>query len=65
VSDCPNCGAQVDPGAALCPNCGFDLQSEQGDTVRRLREEGRIHPGPLGAQAPNEPSEPEQLDAGQ
>jgi hypothetical protein len=50
VSDCPNCGAQVDEGAALCPNCGYDVNSQQAGEVRRLREEGRIHPGRLGAQ---------------
>jgi transcription initiation factor TFIIIB Brf1 subunit/transcription initiation factor TFIIB len=47
--DCPNCGQQVDDGAAVCSNCGFDIHSQQADEVRRLREEGKIHPGRLGA----------------
>jgi hypothetical protein len=52
--DCPNCGQQVDDGAAVCSNCGFDIHSQQADEVRRLREEGRIHPGRLGAEDRNE-----------
>ena len=48
--ECPNCGQQVDGDAAVCTNCGFDIHSQQADEVRRLREEGRIHPGRLGAQ---------------
>jgi uncharacterized Zn finger protein (UPF0148 family) len=51
VSDCPNCGKPVEEGAALCPHCGFDVNSRQADEVRRLREEGRIHPGRLSEQA--------------
>jgi predicted nucleic acid-binding Zn-ribbon protein len=47
--DCPNCGHTVDEKDVLCPNCGFDLHSQVADEVRRLREEGRIHPGQLGA----------------
>jgi hypothetical protein len=47
--DCPNCGKQVDDDAPLCPNCGFDIHSRQAGEVRELREEGRIHPGRLGA----------------
>ena len=47
MSDCPNCGQPVEEGAALCPHCGFDVNSQQADEVRRLREEGRIHPGRL------------------
>jgi hypothetical protein len=50
VIDCPNCGKQVDPQVALCPECGFHVQSQQAGEVRRLREEGVIHPGRLGAQ---------------
>jgi zinc-ribbon domain len=50
MTDCPNCGQQVDETAAVCSNCGFDIHSRQVDEVRRLREEGRIHPGRLGAQ---------------
>jgi zinc ribbon protein len=49
VTDCPNCGQPVEEGAPLCPHCGFDVQSQQAADVRRLREEGRIHPGRLGA----------------
>jgi|tagenome__1003787_1003787.scaffolds.fasta_scaffold20926056_3 hypothetical protein len=52
--DCPNCGQQVDESAALCPNCGFDLHSRVADDVRRLRKEGRIHPGRLGASDAND-----------
>ena len=52
--ECPNCGQQVDDGAAVCTNCGFDIHSQQADEVRRLREEGRIHPGRLGASDRNE-----------
>jgi hypothetical protein len=50
VSDCPNCGKPVEEGAALCPHCGFDVQSQQAGEVRRLREEGLIHPGRLSEQ---------------
>ena len=49
MGDCPNCGKPVPEGAALCPACGFDVNSRQADAVRRLREEGVIHPGRLGA----------------
>jgi zinc-ribbon domain len=52
--DCPNCGQPVDEKDALCPNCGFDLRSHAADDVRRLREEGRIHPGRRGASDPEE-----------
>ena len=52
--ECPNCGQQVDENAPVCSNCGFDIHSQQADDVRRLREEGRIHPGRLGAEDPNE-----------
>jgi predicted amidophosphoribosyltransferase len=48
VADCPNCGADVPEGERLCPNCGFDTGESQAEDVRRLREEGRIHPGRLG-----------------
>jgi predicted RNA-binding Zn-ribbon protein involved in translation (DUF1610 family) len=48
VIDCPNCGEQVERDALVCPNCGFDIHSSQADDVRRLREDGRIHPGRLG-----------------
>jgi hypothetical protein len=47
VADCPNCGKQVEDGAALCPHCGYDVHSRQAGEVRRLREEGLIHPGVL------------------
>ena len=50
MTDCPNCGEQVDENAPLCPKCGFDIHSGQADSVRRLREEGKIHPGRMGAQ---------------
>jgi hypothetical protein len=50
VTDCPNCAKQVEDGAALCPHCGFDVQSQQADRVRQLREEGLIHPGRLSAE---------------
>jgi hypothetical protein len=68
--DCPNCGQQVDESAALCPNCGFDLHSSVAGEVRKLREEGQIHPGRLGASNddweggdPREPSIHEELPA--
>jgi RNA polymerase subunit RPABC4/transcription elongation factor Spt4 len=54
MSDCPNCGTQVDDAATLCPNCGFDLHSQSADAVRRLHEEGKIHPGRLGASDPDD-----------
>jgi hypothetical protein len=62
MGDCPNCGQPVGESDLLCPNCGFDVRSQHADAVRRLREEGRIHPGRLGAQeradfAGGEPSE--------
>jgi hypothetical protein len=62
VSDCPNCGEQVSEADDLCPSCGFHVTSQQAGEVRRLREEGLIHPGRLGAQergnfAGAEPSE--------
>ena len=56
--DCPNCGAQVDESAPVCPNCGFDIHSQAAETVRRLREEGKVHPGREGATDPNEFSGP-------
>jgi hypothetical protein len=56
--DCPNCGRQVDESEALCQNCGFDLHSQAADEVRRLREEGRIHPGRLGAKERGETTQP-------
>jgi hypothetical protein len=49
MGECPNCGKQVGSDDALCPHCGFDLHSRQADRVRELREEGRIHPGRIGA----------------
>jgi hypothetical protein len=49
VIECPNCGEQNEESAPVCTNCGFDIHSGQADEVRRLREEGRIHPGRLGA----------------
>jgi hypothetical protein len=59
VSDCPNCGAAVPEGERICPNCGFDTGEAQADDVRRLREEGRIHPGRLGAEDTDEFSGPD------
>jgi zinc-ribbon domain len=59
VIDCPNCGAEVPEGVRICPNCGFDTGESQADEVRRLREEGRIHPGRLGSEDPNEFSGPD------
>jgi predicted amidophosphoribosyltransferase len=53
VRDCPNCAKPVDDGAALCSHCGFDIHSQQADTVRRLREEGVIHPGRQDCSPPN------------
>jgi hypothetical protein len=47
VTDCPNCGTRVEPEAALCGSCGFDLHTSVADEVRRLRNEGRIKPGRL------------------
>jgi len=52
--DCPNCGQPYSESDLLCPNCGFDVRSQHADAVRRLREEGRIHPGRIGAQDRNE-----------
>jgi hypothetical protein len=49
VIDCPNCGQQVDRSAPVCTNCGFDIHSQLSDDVRRLRDEGKIQPGRLGA----------------
>jgi hypothetical protein len=54
VSDCPNCGAEVPDGVRLCPNCGFDTGESQAERVRELHQEGRIHPGRLGASDPDE-----------
>lgn len=45
--DCPNCGKENEAANVLCWNCGFDLHSQHADAVRKLREEGRIHPGRL------------------
>jgi hypothetical protein len=76
VSDCPNCGAQVEPDAALCGSCGFDLHTSVAGEVRRLRQDGRIKPGrlnprersvaPTDARAGAEPqgSRAEHFDAG-
>jgi zinc-ribbon domain len=49
MSDCPNCGKPVGENDLLCPNCGFDVRSQHAEHVRELREEGRIHPGRIGA----------------
>ena len=49
MGECPNCGKRVAPDEALCPSCGYDLNSQQAERVRELREEGRIHPGRIGA----------------
>jgi zinc-ribbon domain len=54
VSECPNCGAAVPDGERICPKCGFDTGEAQAERVRELREEGRIHPGRLGAEDPEE-----------
>jgi uncharacterized Zn finger protein (UPF0148 family) len=54
MTDCPNCGQPYGESDLLCPNCGFDVRSQHADAVRRLREEGRIHPGRIGAQDRNE-----------
>ena len=54
MTECPNCSFQVPDGERLCPNCGFDTGEAQADDVRKLREEGRIHPGRLGAEDPEE-----------
>ena len=45
MSDCPNCGERVEPDAALCGKCGFDLHTSAADEVRKLRDDGRIKPG--------------------
>jgi zinc-ribbon domain len=77
--DCPNCAEEVSEEAELCPHCGFHVTSQQAAEVRRLREEGLIHPGRIGAHpdarterrpAPELPAEdrgragPEEIDAG-
>lgn len=68
MTDCPNCGANVPEGVRLCPNCGFDTGESQADEVRELREEGRIHPGRIGAEDPDDfagmepPEGPEAID---
>ena len=54
MAECPNCGFEVPEGDRICPNCGFDTGEAQAEDVRRLRDEGRIHPGRLGAEDPNE-----------
>ena len=54
MSECPNCGAEVPEGVRICPNCGFDTGEAQAERVRELREEGRIHPGRLGASDPED-----------
>ncbi len=54
MADCPNCGLDVPEGVRLCPNCGFDTGEAQAEQVRTLREEGRIHPGRLGAEDPED-----------
>jgi uncharacterized Zn finger protein (UPF0148 family) len=68
MSDCPNCGAAVEDGVRLCPNCGFDTGESQAEDVRALREQGKIHPGRVAAAADDsftggEPSErPEDVE---
>jgi hypothetical protein len=47
MSDCPNCGVDVEAGVRLCPACGFDTGEAQAEDVRALREAGRIKPGRL------------------
>ena len=37
-----------------CDVCGFDTGESQAERVRELREDGRIHPGRLGASDPND-----------
>ena len=49
MADCPNCGADVAPRDQLCRACGFDIHSGAAEEVRRLRLEGRIKPGRIGA----------------
>jgi zinc ribbon protein len=56
VTDCPNCGAQVEDGVRLCPRCGFDTRESQAEDVRALREAGEIHPGRLGAEGAEDPA---------
>jgi transcription initiation factor TFIIIB Brf1 subunit/transcription initiation factor TFIIB len=71
VIECPNCGQQVEESAAVCTNCGFDIHSKQADEVRRLREDGQIHPGRIGSDHtedfrggdPHEPDIHEELPA--
>jgi hypothetical protein len=64
MPDCPNCATPVEEGAALCPSCGFHMDSQHAAEVRRLREQGRIHPGRMsgsehgGAPAPESAPDP-------
>ena len=32
--ECPNCGAEVPPGARACPECGSDEQTGWSETAR-------------------------------
>jgi hypothetical protein len=54
MADCPNCGADVPEGVRLCPDCGFDTGEAQADEVRALRDAGRIRPGRIGAEDPDD-----------
>jgi hypothetical protein len=52
--ECPNCGQENEDSAPVCSNCGFDIHSQLAGDVKRLREQGRIHPGRLGAEDPDD-----------
>ena len=64
MADCPNCGTDLAARDDLCPACGFDVHSGAAEEVRRLRLEGRIEPGRIGAQPRGEAPGAERVDAG-
>lgn len=38
MNHCPNCGKQIEAGAAYCSNCGQKLPQEEKKTIRTRRE---------------------------